>query len=107
MGTKFSVFQKSHGEFRVLNGNIFLYMYLQSLTVPLQGFLNAVVYSKTREDPIHMNTIFFNSRTGEDSSQMQVTDPLESDADSEMERRREQSHLYSGSFSGSESPPNI
>lgn len=48
---------------------------LQSVTVPLQGFLNAIIYGRTREDFVHMMGTtgrFFAAPVEDDSSAIHV-----------------------------------
>jgi hypothetical protein len=50
---------------------------MQSATVPLQGFLNSIVYGRTRDDFVQMMGTtgqFYNRVTEEDSSRVHVID---------------------------------
>lgn len=57
----------------IINGVIIAF--LQSVTVPLQGFLNAIIYGSTREDFVHMmgtTARFFAAETEGDGSEVHV-----------------------------------
>lgn len=61
---------------------LFLYIYLQSVAVPLQGFLNAIVYGRTRIDFVRMmsSTRIFYVKTEDGSSELHMThNSMESD----------------------------
>ena len=71
----------------------------QSVTVPLQGFLNAIVYGRTREDFVGImnSTGHFVVKSEEEGAEIRVT---HYDSESEPE---ENSRLYSQSLTPSSS----
>lgn len=83
---------------------------LQSVTVPLQGFLNAIVYGQTQEDFVHMmeSTARFFSQSSGRRAQLHLSRDIVSEEgempEEEMERRENKSLLDSGSFSLSPTP---
>ena len=77
--------------------------------VPLQGFLNAVVYGRTRDDFVHMmaSTARFFANTGSGKAEMHYAHDIVSDEGDEEEgegeegTQSEKELLYSRSFSNS------
>ena len=72
-----------YAQVRNHNDVLVLMSLYQSLTLPLQGFMNAIVYGWTRED--FVQTIAINNMTEEMNSDVQISDGTELN-----ESRREQ-----------------